>query len=104
MACNDVQSAESPAEAARESMSEAAQAAREAAELIRGANPDAVPVPDVEPEPPEAVAAPEPPEAAEELSEGLPADATLDDVPALEEISELNNEGVDLERERAPEL
>lgn len=72
-----------PVEAARESMSEAAQAAREAAELIRGANPDAVPVPFVEPEPPAVSAVPEQ-EAAEELSEELglevPPDTALDDV------------------------
>lgn len=100
-------------EAARESMNEAAQAAREAADLIRGANPDAMPVPEMEEAGPteviEDVAPAEPGEAlgpveAEELSEELgievPPDATLEDLPALNDMAELNHEGVDLERER----
>jgi len=99
-------------ESARESMAEAAQAAREAADLIRGANPDAVPPPEVEPAPPEeelpemndsmdgAVGPAEAEELSEELGFEVPPDAKLEDLPDLNDIAELNNEGVDLEQER----
>lgn len=104
-------------ESARESMSEAAQAAREAADLIRGANPDAVPPPEAEPLPEAQELPPEEmetgegtidgavgPAEAEELSEELgfevPPDARLEDLPTLNDMADLDNEGVDLERER----
>ena len=97
-------------EAARESMSEAAEAAREAADLIRGANPDATPPPDQdlaldEPMYPEDygydddyayAAGAAPGEGVDEIPPGT----KLEDLPALNDVAELNNEGVDLEKER----
>eukprot|EP00913_Durusdinium_trenchii_P028630 g26851.t1 len=40
------------------------------------------------------------PELSEELGIEVPPDATLEDLPALNDMAELNHEGVDLERER----
>lgn len=96
-------------EAARESMSEAAEAAREAADLIRGANPDSTPPPD------EDLVVDEPMYPEEDYSYGydyaagaapgeredeIPPGTKLEDLPALNDVAELNNEGVDLEKER----